>query len=141
MKPSVRLQAFAVGATFLLVWAELYLTARADEPNTWAGVITDSIILAVFGAASIALVAWATGGEASRFRKGAIAAAVLSVLSFAVFWTALPLVFGVAAIIISRASSRRTVVAEVVGGLSATLIVGFMLFEMVANFAPGLPVE
>lgn len=141
MKPGVRMQAFAVGATILLVWAELYLTARADEPNTWAGVITDSIILLVFGAASIALVAWATAGEESRFRKGAIAAAVLSVLSFAAFWTALPLVFGVAAIIISRASSHRTVVAEVVGGLAATVIVGFMLLEMVGNFAPGLPAE
>ncbi len=134
------MQAFTVGATYLLVLAELFLTARAAQPNTWAGVITDSIVLLVLGAGSVGVVAWATSGDDARFRRGAIAACVFSLLTFAVFWTALPLVFGIAAMIISRASTRRMVAVEVIGGLAALLIAGFMLFEMVANFAPGLPV-
>jgi len=68
----------ALLAAFVLLWAELFLTAAADEPNTWSGVVTDTIALGIGGGIALGLAALATNKR--RARSAAIGCFVAALL-------------------------------------------------------------
>ena len=104
----------ALLAAFVLLWAELFLTAAADEPNTWSGVITDTIALGIGGGIALGLAALATNKR--RARSAAIGCFVAALLFALPFWTGAVIVLGVTAYILNR--GERQVLAYIAAGLA-----------------------
>lgn len=124
----------ALLAAFVLLWAELFLTAAADEPNTWSGVVTDTIALGIGGGIALGLAALATNKR--RARSAAIGCFVAALLFALPFWTGAVIVLGVTAYILNR--GERQVLAYIAAGL-AILDAVFPLVSVFIDFAPGMP--
>ena len=131
----LRWTGLVAAGTSVLLWAELFLTADADEPNTWTGVITDTIVLAVATVVALLVVSWGTSGV-GRERKAAIVALVLTILAAVPFWTGAATVLGVATFLLARSVSRPVGVA---GAVIGAAIAVFLIVETVVSFAPGVP--
>ena len=96
----------ALLAAFVLLWAELFLTAAADEPNTWSGVVTDTIALGIGGGIALGLAALATNKRLAR--SAAIGCFVAALLFALPFWTGAVIVLGVTASILNRGETAST---------------------------------
>lgn len=127
--------ALAVVGTFVLLWAELFLTADADDPNTWEGVFFDTAVLAAASALALGVVLWGMG-DPTRRTRAAIIALVLTVLGAVLFWTGAATVLGVATMLLARPDRR---VIAVIGGFLAAAAAIFLVVETVVSFAPGVP--
>lgn len=140
MTRQLTVTAFAAG----LVVAGSFLTAATSE-NTWVGLISSLVILAVVSALAIGVVAWGQRGHAGRPAAAALVAAILGILSSAAWWTAAPLVLGGAAYLLAteaRTSGERSgiaLAALVTGIVLASAIVIYLLGEIVVTFGPGVP--
>lgn len=124
--PSLTLAAAA------LLWAELLLTATAAEPNTWVGVATSSVILAVAALLAAGLVACAPRAPGAAGVGSVIAAAVFSLP----FWAGGAIVLGATAYALNRQRHRAR--AWVGAGLAAVQAL-YLLVSIVIDFSPGLP--
>lgn len=124
--------------TFALLWSELYLTADADEPNTWAGVITDTAVLVVASLLALALVRRSRTEEegAGMNAKAALIALGGALFGLLLFWTGAGVVLGIAVFLLSWPYFRALAYA------GATIAVANALYfpiDTMLEFAPGLP--
>ena len=133
----LRLQALAVAATFALLWADLFLTADADEPNSWARVITDTAVLAVGSLLAVALVRRAPSEEDDRLNpRAALAALAGALFGLLLFWTGAGVVLGVAVLLLSWPTIRPLAYT---GATIAIANVLYFPIDTIVEFAPGLP--
>jgi hypothetical protein len=133
----LRLQTLAVAATFALLWGDLFLTADADDPTTWAGVITATAVLAVASLLALALVRRApTDADAPPNQKAALTALAGALFGLLLFWTGAAVVLGVAVVLLSWPWLRPMAYTG-----AAIAIVNALYFPiaLILEFAPGLP--
>ncbi len=133
----LRVQALAVAVTFALLWAELFLTADAEDPNTWTGVITDTAVLAVASLLALALVRRGESEEDGRLNaKAALIALGGALFGLLLFWTGASVVLGVAVFLLSWPYIRPLAYT---GAAIALADVLYFPIDTVMEFAPGLP--
>jgi hypothetical protein len=133
----LRIQALAVAATFALLWAELFLTADADEPNTWARVITDTVVLALASLLALALVRRAPAGpDDPPNPRAALTALAGALFGLLLFWTGTGLVLGVAVFLLSWPWLRPLAYTGAAIALANAL---YFPMDVVVDFAPGVP--
>jgi hypothetical protein len=127
----------SIVATFALLWAELFLTADAEDPNTWEGVITDTAVLAVASALALALVARGPADlDAPPNPKAALAALGGALFGLLLFWTGAGVVLGVAVFLLAWPWLRPLAYTG-----AAIAIANALYFPMdtMLEFAPGAP--
>jgi hypothetical protein len=133
----LRVQTIAVAATFALLWAELFLTADADEPNTWAGVITDTLVLALASLLALALVrSGPAGPDDPPNPKAALIALGGALFGLLLFWTGAGVVLGVAVFLLSWPWLRPLAYT---GAAIALANVLYFPIDTLMEFAPGVP--
>lgn len=132
VRPAVRPVVAALFSALVLIEAELFLTADSENPNTWAGVVTDTVIVLVSGALALGLVA------ASRRAPVAVGwGSLVAALLFCVpFWAGGAITLGVATYVLNH--GRRGWVATT-GLALAALQAAYLLVSVLIDFAPGLP--
>jgi hypothetical protein len=132
-----RIQALVVAAMFALLWGTLLLTANAAEPNTWARVLTDTAVLGVASALSLALVRRAPAEEdAPMNSKAALTALAGALFGLLLFWTGAGVVLGAAVFLLSWPYLPQL---AYVGAAIALLNALYFPIETYGQFAPGLP--
>jgi hypothetical protein len=127
----------SIVATFALLWTELFLTADADDPTTWVGVITDTAVLAVASALALALVARGPSDlDAPPNPKAALAALGGALFGLLLFWTGAGVVLGVAVFLLAWPWLRPLAYTG-----AAIAIANALYFPMdtMLEFAPGAP--
>jgi hypothetical protein len=133
----LRIQALAVAATFALLWAELFLTADADEPNTWAGVITATLVLALASFLALALVrSGPAGPDDPPNPKAALIALAAALFGLLLFWTGAGLVLGVAVFLLAWPWLRPLAYTGAAIAVASALYFPIAVF---VEYAPGVP--
>jgi hypothetical protein len=133
-----RIQAIVVATTFALLWGELFFTADADEPNTWAGAITNTAILAAASVLALALVRSrrTEAEDAGMNAKAALIALGGALFGLLLFWTGAGVVLGVAVFLLAWPFFRPLAYT---GATIAVANASYFPIDTMLEFAPGLP--
>lgn len=132
VRSAVRPVMAALLSALVLIEAELFLTADSESPNTWAGVVTDTVIVLVSGAVALGLVA------ASRRAPLAVGwCSLVAALLFSLpFWAGGAITLGVATYVLNRGRRQW---AATTGVVLAGLQAAYLLVSVLIDFGPGLP--
>jgi hypothetical protein len=133
----LRIQALVVAVTFALLFADLLLTADAEDPNTWRRMITDTLVLAVASGLALALVARAPADvDDPPNQKAALAALAGALFGLLLFWTGAGVVLGVAVFLLSWPWLPPLAYTGAAIAIANAL---YFPSDTMLEFAPGLP--